>query len=200
MDRPYAPACEQNRDPILAVLVHAFAAPGRVLELGSGTGQHAVYFAARLPHLARWQTSDVPAALPGIRLWLDEARLPNLPPPLALDVCAEPWPIEDGGYDYAFSANTAHILPWPAVEAMFRGVGHALRPGGVFALYGPFAYGGRHTAASNARFDAWLRARSPTMGVRDVDALVRAARAAGLELAEDVAMPADNRTLIWRRP
>ena len=195
MNKPYSEACDENKVPILAVIGPLFKDAGTLLEVGTGTGQHAAFFAAALPRLT-WQTSDIPAHLPGIRLWLDEAGLPNLPPPLALDVTAD-WPA--GPFDGVFSANTAHIMSEPEVAAMFRGVGRVLTPGGRFALYGPFSVGGRHRSGSNARFDAWLRERDPRMGVRDLDHLRRLGEESGLELVEDVPMPVNNQTLIWKR-
>lgn len=193
--RPYAAACDENKEPILAVLREAFAAPGTVLEIGSGTGQHAVHFGAALAHLT-WQTSDVPAAHAGIRAWLEDAT-PNVLPPLALDVLDTRWPIAKA--EYVFSANTAHIMSFCGVEAMFAGVGNILASGGVFALYGPFNYGGRYTSESNMRFDQWLRTRDPASGVRDVDDLRTLARDAGMTLWKDVEMPVNNRTLLWRK-
>ena len=199
MDKPYAPACDENKAAILAVLEPLFADRRRVLEIGAGTGQHAVHFARAMPHLA-WQCSDVPARLPGIALWIAEAGLANLPPAIAVDVDgAWPEPAPGVPFDAAFSANTAHIMSLPQVERLFRGVAALLPPGAPFALYGPFSDGGRHTSQSNADFDRWLRARDPLSGVRDLDDLSRFADAAGLELVDDVAMPVNNRTLIWRR-
>jgi SAM-dependent methyltransferase len=194
-DKPFSPACEENKAPILAVLRPLLADVGRVLEIGSGTGQHAAHFAAAMPHLT-WQCSDVAVYLPGIRLWLAEAALPNLPPPLTLDVEGA-WP--EGDFDAAFSANTAHIMSLRQVERMFLGVGRLLPRGAPFALYGPFSDGGRHTSDSNAQFDRLLRQRDPASGVRDLDDLRRFAATAGLVLEDDVAMPVNNRTLIWRR-
>lgn len=196
MERPYAEACEQNKRPILAVLREQLAAPGLVLEIGSGTGQHAVFFSAELPHLV-WQPSDVAANLPGIRAWIAACPAPNLRDPLVLEVTQDAWPVEAA--DYAFSANTAHIMSERQVRAMLAGLGRILRPGGRFCLYGPFAYHGRHTAPSNAAFDASLRARDPDSGVRDVDDLARWAQAAGLVLAADYEMPVNNRTLVWEK-
>ncbi len=196
-DKPFAESCVQNRDPILAVLREVFADCHRVLEIGSGTGQHAVYFGAELPHLV-WQTADVPQHHAGIRAWLDAAALPNVLPPLALDVCQTDW--RGGRYDAVFSANTLHIMGWPEVECFFSGVGAVLEPGGVLAVYGPFNYNGTFTSESNARFDAWLKARDPASGVRDFEAVDALARAQGLALQRDFAMPANNRTLVWRRP
>ena len=194
--KPYAESCAQNRDPILAVLREVFADRRQVLEIASGTGQHAVYFAEALPHLT-WHTSELPENHAGIQAWLDEAHLPNVRPPLALDVNAATWPIAE--VDAVFNANTVHIVAWPAVERMFAGIGRVLAPGGKLALYGPFNYGGRFTSDSNARFDAWLKARDPVSGVRDFEALDELARTHGLRLLEDYAMPSNNRTLVWRR-
>ena len=193
--KPFAPACERNRDPILEVLRARFADRRRVLEIGSGTGQHAVHFAAALPWLA-WQCSDVAANLPGIRMWLDDAALPNTPVPLALDVTGA-WP--DQTYDAVFTANTLHIMGWPEVEACFAGIGRVLEDGGVLVAYGPFNAGGDYTSASNREFDAWLRARDPRSGLRDVEAVHMLAARVGLHPVDDVAMPANNRCLVWRR-
>lgn len=195
--KPFAESCAQNRDPILAVLREAFADRRRVLEIGSGTGQHAIHFAAALPHLV-WQTADLPEHHAGIRMWLDEAALPNVRPPLALDVARDDW--HTGRYDAVFSANTLHIMSWPEVEGFFRGVGAVLAPGGVLAVYGPFNYRGAFTSDSNARFDAWLKSRDAASGVRDFEAVDALAHAQGLNLERDVTMPANNRTLLWRRP
>lgn len=194
--KPFAESCEQNKWPILDVLRQEFAQATRVLEIGSGTGQHAVFFAQQLPHLL-WQTSDVAEYHAGIRDWLDEAGLHNVRPPLRLDVLADAWPQQS--FDAVFSANTVHIMGWPEVEAMFAGIGAVLELGGRFCLYGPFNYGGRFTSDSNARFDQWLKARDPRSGVRNVEDLVALADAAGLRLLRDHAMPANNRSLVWIR-
>ena len=194
VDKPFAESCVENRDPIFAVLAPRLGDCSRLLEIGSGTGQHAVYFAPRLPHLI-WQTSDRVDSHPGIHAWLDDAALDNVLRPLALDVLGDNWPT--GPYDAVFSANTAHIMPMDAVAAMFRGVERALAVGGRFLLYGPFSYAGRHTAPSNARFDAWLKERDPLMGIRDVDWLQGLAADAGMQLDADVAMPVNNRILVW---
>ncbi|MDD5366028.1 MAG: DUF938 domain-containing protein [Gallionellaceae bacterium] len=194
--KPYAESCEQNRDPILAVLREALAERKRVLEIASGTGQHAVYFGAALPHLS-WQTSELPENHAGIQAWLDEAGLANVLPPLAIDVNVPAWPV--GPVDAVFNANTVHIVAWPAVERMFAGIGRILEVGGLLCLYGPFNYGGAFTSESNARFDVWLKNRDPNSGVRDFEAVDRLAEAQGLFLIQDVEMPANNRTLIWRR-
>ena len=195
-DKPFSESCVQNRDPILAVLRVWFADRRHVLEIGSGTGQHAVYFAPELPHLV-WQTADVPPHHAGIRAWLDDAALPNVRPPLALDVNQTGW--RSGRYDAVFSANTLHIMSWPEVEQFFAGMGEVLEPGGVLAVYGPFNYNGAYTSESNARFDAWLKSRDPASGVRDFEAVDALARAQGLILQQDIAMPANNRSLVWRK-
>lgn len=194
--KPLAESCLQNRAPILAVLREVLADRRRLLEIGSGTGQHAVYFAPEFPQLV-WQTSDLAENHPAIHAWLEDAGAANILPPLALDVRATPWPV--AAVDAVFSANTAHIMDWPAVEALFAGVERVLEPGGIFALYGPFNYGGRYTAASNERFDAWLRRRDPAGGVRDFEALDALAQQAGMALWRDYDMPADNHTLVWRK-
>jgi len=192
-----AEACERNKAPILEVLRTEFAASRSVLEIGSGTGQHAVHFAAHLPHLS-WQPSEVAALLPALAERVRLEGSPNLRLPIALDVRAMPWPRAEA--DAIFSANTLHIMGWDEVEDFFRGVGAALGPGGVLCVYGPFNYQGRYTSASNAQFDAWLRTRDPHSALRDFEAVNARAAAQQLLLAADHAMPANNRTLVWRRP
>lgn len=199
MVKPYSESCDQNKAPILEVLRKEFAQVQRVFEIGSGTGQHAIYFGEHLPHLT-WQTSDIVIYHAGIRAWLDEAALPNVLPPLALDVENDPWPaIPVSPFDAVFSANTVHIMSWPQVCCMFAGIGSVLRQGGVFCLYGPFNYHGAYTSPSNARFDAWLKGRDPASGVRDFEALDALAHSAGMLLEQDYEMPANNRTLVWRK-
>lgn len=196
-DKPFAPACERNRESILAVLREAMVDTRQVLEIGSGTGQHAVHFAAAMPWLA-WQCSDVASQLAGIASWQREAALPNLPPPIAIDVRDDAWPASS--IDAVFSANTLHIMDWAAVEAFFRGVGALLgQPGDLLVVYGPFNYGGTYTSDSNCTFDAWLKARDPGSGLRDFERVDALARAVGLQLEADTAMPANNRCLLWRR-
>lgn len=186
--KPFSEASERNREPILAILKRVFKDRKRVLEIGSGTGQHAAYFAPELPHLV-WQASDVAENLPGIREWVSH------PAPIELDVDKD-WPVLS--VDAVFSANTCHIMSWPQVERMFAGVGRLLSAGGVFALYGPFNYHGKHTSESNARFDAMLRRNDPASGLRDFEQIRSLAQTAGLSLQEDNAMPANNRLLVWR--
>ncbi len=193
-DKPYSESCEQNQAPILAILREVFADRSHVLEIGSGTGQHAVYFGEALPHL-RWQTADVVQYHPGIIAWLTEAGLPNVIRPLELDVNQNAW--HAGRYDAVFSANTLHIMSVQEVEKFFIGVGQVLEPQGVLVVYGPFNYNGQFTSESNARFDQWLKARNPASGVRDFEALDKLARNQGLSLQQDCLMPANNRTLVW---
>ena len=192
--KPRSEACERNREPILAVLQRHFASRRHVLEIGSGSGQHAVHFAAALPGLT-WQTSDLQSNLPGIAHWITESALPNLPPPLALDVTGR-WP--EGQFDALFTANTLHIMSWQSVQALFAALPAVLSPHALVAVYGPFNYHGAFTSPSNAAFDLWLKQRSAQSGIRDFEAVDALARAAGLTLLEDCAMPANNRTLIWR--
>ena len=196
MDKPFAQSCLENRDPIFSVLAPRVEDCETLIEIGSGTGQHAVYFGAELPELI-WQTSDRREGHAGIQAWLDDAALPNVRSPLALDVLADTWP--QASFDCAFSANTAHIMSEDAVVAMFGGVGRVLEPRGLFLLYGPFNYDGGFSAPSNARFDASLRQRDPSMGIRDVGWLREVAESSGLMLAEDIEMPVNNRTLVWRK-
>jgi len=197
VQKPFSQACENNKGPILSQLERFLPADCELLEVGSGTGQHAVFFAGRLPRVV-WQTSDLPERHADIRQWIGTAALANLREPLALDVRNTPWPVRRAGA--VFSANTAHIMGWPAVAAFVAGVGEILEPGGPFCLYGPFRSGGSFTASSDAQFDLWLKQRDPESGIRnfeDVDAL---ARGAGLESVANVSMPANNRFLVWRKP
>lgn len=195
VDKPYSPSCDENKEPIREVLADYLDDAESVLEIGSGTGQHAAHFAAAFPHLI-WQTSDVSENLPGIRLWLADAGLPNLLPPLELDVTG-PWP--ETRHDALFSANSAHIMSDATVEAMFLGVPRVLAPGGLFALYGPFNYRGTFTSASNASFDGWLKARDPKSGIKDFEHLDALSRECGLYLVRDHEMPVNNRVLVWQR-
>lgn len=195
MTRPFAPSCERNQGPILEVLQRHLAEARRVLEIGSGTGQHAVHFAAAMPWLT-WQSSDRADNLPGIAAWLDEAALPNTPPAVELDVDGR-WPA--ARFDAVFTANSLHIMGWPQVEAFFAGVGGILEQNGLLIVYGPFNYGGDFTSDSNRAFEQWLKARDPASGIRDFEAVDALARAIGLALVEDNAMPANNRALVWQK-
>lgn len=194
--KPYAAAAEQNRDVILAAIEPLLKDKTRLLEVGSGTGQHAVYFSQAMPWL-NWQCSDQAHYLPGIKLWLDEANLSNTSLPIELEVTEGPWP--SIAYDAVYSCNTAHIMHWPEVEDMFRGVGNCLQGRGIFMLYGPFNYNGAYTSESNRQFDGFLRQQDPDSGIRDkVDLDALAAEAAMVPL-HDITMPANNRILVWQR-
>jgi SAM-dependent methyltransferase len=194
--KPFSPASARNREPILAALQTLLRDCRSVLEIGSGTGQHAVHFGAALPGIT-WQTSDLEANHEGIRAWLDEAALPNVLPPLALDAGGDDWPA--GPFDAVFTANTCHIMAWTEVEGMFRGIGRVLAPGGMLCIYGPFNRGGQFTAASNAQFDASLRAQAPHMGLRNVEDIDALAQQQQLVLVADLPLPANNNLLAWRR-
>lgn len=194
--KPYSESCDQNREPILSVIRPLLADCSSVLELGSGTGQHAVYFAARLPHLV-WHTSDCAEYHAGIKQWLQEAGLENTRGPIELNVSTSAWPQEQ--FDGVFSANTAHIMHWPDVEAMFAGVGAVLSNGGRFLLYGPFNYAQQYTSESNARFDDYLKSRDPESGIRNFEDLDKLAKQASMVLKYDYEMPANNRILYWEK-
>jgi SAM-dependent methyltransferase len=204
---PPAPACERNKEPILAVLQDWLPTPARVLEIGSGGGQHAAFFCQRIAGLS-WQPSERPAALAQLQAQLQSVPASTLAPgsrllePIPLDVTRReqwPQPAEGGLFDALFSANTCHIMPAAALPQLLAGAGQVLRPGGLLLLYGPFHDGGVHTAASNAAFDAHLHSLDPAMGVRDARELQDHARGLGLEPLADVAMPANNRTLVLKR-
>lgn len=190
----YSEACERNKRPILSVLRGVFSEARKVLEIGSGTGQHAVYFSRHLAYLS-WQPSDLDTYFSSIVAWSEDAALPNLLPPLELNVTERPWPIDT--VDGVFSANTVHIMSWPEVEALFHGVADVLAADGQFCLYGPFSRGGRHGSASNLQFDAMLRSRDPVMGIRDLDDLQALGEATGLRLNRSIPMPANNEIMIW---
>jgi cyclopropane fatty-acyl-phospholipid synthase-like methyltransferase len=194
--KPHSEASERNRDPILKVLQQWLLAPGTVLEIGAGTGQHAAYFALHLTHLT-WIPTDREENLAGIRQWVDEAGAANLRDPQQLNVMDPHWPVTE--IDYVFTANTAHIMSWTEVEAMFEGVAKVLAPKGLFCLYGPVNRDGQFTSESNRAFDEMLRARDPVMGIRDDQALIALGRRVGLTFVADNSMPARNRLLIWSR-
>lgn len=197
---PFSQACENNQAPILEVLRHALAHSCHVLEIGSGTGQHSVYFAPHLPHLI-WQTSDLAENHDGIRAWHAAYRFPNLRGPLNLDLATSPWPVNASApaIDAVFTSNTCHIVSWPLVQRLLQQVGSLLPEGGVLVIYGPFNYGGCFTSESNRAFDAWLRQRDPDSGIRDFEALTAVAEQQHLHLLLDQPMPANNRTLVFRK-
>lgn len=194
MQKPFAEAPARNAAAILGVLRHELRGRQAIFEIGSGTGQHAVTFAAALPGMT-WQTSDLKPSHAGIRAWIDESGLDNVLAPLTFDVLTAAAPRDR--YDAVFSANTAHIMGVSAVERMFELAAGMLRHPGIFCLYGPFKRSGRFNTPSNAAFDASLRARNPAMGVRDLDELEDTARPHGLKLVRTYAMPANNYLLVW---
>jgi SAM-dependent methyltransferase len=192
-----APAAERNKGPMLEVLQRVLPPRGLVLEIGSGTGQHVVHFAKALPQLS-WQPSDPDAEnRQSIVLWSRVEELGNVKPPLALDVRERPWPIDAA--DAIVCINVVHVSPWAATLALFDGVREMLPPAGVLFLYGPYRRGGRHTAPSNEKFDADLRAHNPEWGLRDIDELAEVADRVGFALAEIVDMPANNFSLVFRK-
>lgn len=193
--KPHSPPCERNKEPILDVLRDIFADAKQVLEIGSGTGQHAVWFGRHLPHLV-WQTSDLEDNHAGINLWLADEGSDNIKAPIVLDV-DQTWSQIEA--DAIFTANTLHIISWPQVERLFEGAAGVLQSGGVMATYGPFNYNGEFTSPSNARFELWLKDRDPLSGIRDFEAIQDLATRVGFELQDDREMPANNRMLIWKR-
>ena len=195
-DKPFAPSAARNSQPILDVLRTEFADIGSVLEIGSGTGQHATYFATELGHLI-WQCSDLAAHHDDINAWLGDAALPNVRAPIALDTLSATLPCAE--YDAVYSANTAHIMSSPAVEKMFSLVSTTLRDGGIFVLYGPFRQDGKFNAKSNAAFDVSLRQRDPSMGIRDIETLDELGRVGDMERVRLYAMPANNHIGVWAR-
>ena len=196
MDKPFSQACENNKVPILKVLQQYLTQPGSLLEVGSGTGQHAAFLSGMLPHI-QWQPSDVANNLPGINAWRSDANHPNLAPPITFDVtqtAALP-----KAHDHVFSANTLHIMSWASVETFFGHIPDLVNPGGYVFFYGPFKYRGEFTSPSNANFDLWLKERGEHQGIRDFEAVRVLADQAGLQLVEDVRMPANNQILVWQK-
>jgi len=192
--KSFSASADQNKTPILEVLKPTFSGVVSVLEIGSGTGQHAVCFGAALTHL-RWQTSDLEQRHASILAWIQESKLSNVLPPITLDVGKE-WPKRD--FEAVFSANTTHIMSWPQVEQMYSGVGRTLQSNGLFVLYGPFNFGGNYTSASNHRFDVGLKQKGPESGIRNFEDLNRLAAKHQLLFEQEIAMPVNNKILIWR--
>lgn len=195
-DLPYSQACENNKSPILSVLNQAFANCQQVLEIGSGTGQHAVYFANQLAHLS-WQSSEQLCNLPALAERIRRAALANLPLPLALDISDDSAPAQR--FDGIFTANTLHIISWPLVKRLFRRLDEFAAQEATLCIYGPFNYQGQFTSASNQAFDASLKCRDPAMGIRHSEDILQLAAAQGFLLQQDIAMPANNRLLWFKR-
>ena len=205
MEKAFSSSCERNQDPILEVLRRHLGTTRRVLEIGSGTGQHAVHFAAAMPWLS-WQTSDAAGNIAGINQLLDDAELDNTPPPITLQASAEPTPhftpavsTELLPFDAVFTANTLHIMGWPEVQALFASLPAILAEQALVIVYGPFNQGGDFSSDSNREFDFSLKERDPRSGIRDIEAVEMLAQASGLQRIDDVAMPANNRILVWQR-
>jgi SAM-dependent methyltransferase len=193
---PFSEACERNKGPILDVLRSVFADRSNVLEIGSGTGQHAVHFAAHLEHVT-WHPTERLGALPELTARIQAEGGRNLRQPMVLDVRQSVWPLRS--VDAVFTANTLHILSWPEVTAMFQGIGGTLTPGGTVCIYGPFKYAGRYTSPSNLEFDRLLRERDPDSGIREIHDLTALASGFGLRLAADHDLPANNRLLVFMK-
>src|ERR1043165_1309076 len=196
--RLFSPAAARNNAPILAVLKRVLPAHGVVLEIGCGTGEHAVHFAGAMPGLT-WLPSDPDAdSRASTASWIRFTGLSNVRPPLDIDVCATEWGVEQTApVDAIVSLNMVHISPWTASLGLFAGAGRLLRGGGLLFLYGPFMRDGVHTAPSNAAFDASLKASNPAWGVRDIADLERVAESSGLSLHETIEMPANNMSLVF---
>jgi len=192
---PHSDACDRNKGPILEILRRELADCTHVLEIGSGTGQHAVHFATAMPGMV-WQPSEVAEAMPALRKRIFNEGPSNLRAPVAIDVAVQPWDVRK--VDGVFTANTLHIMHWPRVEAFFAGLPAISKPGTVLAIYGPFRYAGEYTSGSNESFDAMLHARDPGSGIRDFEAIDVLARAADFTLVADHRMPANNQTLVWK--
>ncbi|WP_339671234.1 DUF938 domain-containing protein [Dasania marina] len=195
MTLAFSQSCENNKEPLLSLLKPLFAHSTRVLEIGSGTGQHAVHFAAAMPQLL-WQPSDRSDYDEDLALRCSQSQLANLLPPIHFDV-TQPWLLEP--VDAVFTANTLHIMSWGEVESFFQGVGQLLKPQGLACVYGPFNYHGNYTSASNTQFDQWLQSRDPLSAIRDFEKINALAQQAGLSLQADHEMPANNRCLVWKK-
>ena len=194
--KPYAESCDQNRNAILDVIQPLLLNASSLLEIGSGTGQHAVYFTEKLPHIT-WNTSDRAENIEGIKLWLSDADNDNLPSPIELDVRQENWP--ELTIDAVFTANTCHIMSPQSVEVMIDQIGKLIPEGSQLIIYGPFNYNNKYTSPSNEQFDQWLKNRDPESAIRNFEDLNELARKAGLNLAGDYEMPANNRILHWQK-
>ncbi|HHL18217.1 MAG TPA: DUF938 domain-containing protein [Thiothrix sp.] len=197
--KPFSESCVQNRVPIIQIIKPLLMKCETVLEIGSGTGQHAVYFATEMPQLT-WYTSDREQNHWGIQQWLDEAKLDNIKPPIALDVGdQQAWRDLEQSFDAIFSANTLHIMSASEVECFFAEVAAILKPQALLIVYGPFNYQGRYTSDSNARFDDWLKRQNPQSAIRDSEWLDELAKKVAMKRIQDYTMPANNRILVWQK-
>jgi len=199
MNKPFSQACENNKQPILNILTKVFSTTKHVLEIGSGTGQHAVFFGQHLPHL-NWQTSDLLINHQGINFWLDGTTLANVQRPIVIDLDKN-WPIAENNIpiDGLYTANTLHIISWPLVIKFFEAIAQNLSSKANVCIYGPFNYQGKFTSESNANFDSWLKGRDRNSGIRDIEAVLLLANSAGLTLMDDHLMPANNRLLVFSK-
>lgn len=196
MQKPYSQACDNNKDPILHKIKDIFLESKTVWEIGSGTGQHACYFAQKLPHLY-WQTTDREENLAGINAWVEESGLANVGNSVALNVSDEQWPCQE--IEALFTANTLHIMSWQEVECFFARLAKYLTKGAVVCIYGPFNYNGDYTSLSNEQFDQHLKARDSRSGLRDFEAIVALAKSVKLVINHDFDMPANNRLLVFQK-
>ncbi len=192
---PFSQASENNKLPVLEVFKQYLTSKKSLLEIGGGTGQHAVFFAEQFPEL-RWQSTDIPFHVNSLNLRLSHAQLANLPLAFSLDVNQPDWGCDT--FDAIFTANSLHIMSEDSVQNFFAGVGRHLQDDDLLLVYGPFKYGGEFTTESNARFDLWLKDRDPVSGVRDFEWVNALTEKAGLEFVEDNAMPANNQLIVWR--
>ncbi|MDX5152518.1 MAG: DUF938 domain-containing protein [Acidiferrobacterales bacterium] len=200
MEKPFAPSAERNREPLRDILKNVLTGSGLLLEIGSGTGQHAAYMAKDFPAY-QWQPTDLPEKLDSINDWAADSGADNILPALALDLATDPnsadWPVKEA--DAIVCINTIHIVAWPLVVNLFRGVGKVIKRGGVMFVYGPYEYSDQPLEPSNLEFDEWLKLRDPNSGIRKFDDVNRLAEEAGLMLEMDQAMPANNRSIWWRK-
>jgi len=196
MNKSFSQACENNKKPILQIIKTIFLESTTVWEIGSGTGQHACYFAHHLPHL-NWQPTDKKENLEGINCWIKESGLTNLHNCRALNVTDNQWPCQS--IDALFTANTLHIMHWQEVECFFSGLANCLTEQSTICIYGPFNYNGQYTSDSNKQFDLWLKARDPQSGIRDFEAIETLAKSAKLIIKNDFSMPANNRLLVFQK-
>ncbi|WP_435235455.1 DUF938 domain-containing protein [Psychromonas sp. PT13] len=194
--KPFSQSCENNKNPIFAILSEHFKGLSHIVEIGSGTGQHAEFFTNQLPHLT-WQTTDQGDYFPHLEKLIVETNSSRLPPALYLDVSQENWPISD--CECIFTSNTLHIMPWTCVEHLFKGLSSVLKVNGHFYVYGPFNYDGKFTSESNQSFDLHLKSSNPLSGIRDFEQIMELATQAGLGLVVDHQMPANNRLLHFKK-